>query len=203
MKLEILLSLLRGRPPGPITSRQETDAVRAALSECWDRLTGSDDTSMRSAKLWRAQNFCWNPPILSFGIERHGGTALGSSRAERQRWEIDTESGEARWEVIGYRQVRPRQRPWDARAAADEIADAILAGRDDERLQRLPDGRVKVLTGSIVPPGPRETTEGRRRRFNLALASRLEQAGWRRAGGGWWRPPAAGLAADARAGGLR
>jgi hypothetical protein len=37
----------------------------------------------------------WNPPMLSFIIERHGAMVLGSTRAENQRWEIDMNKMEA------------------------------------------------------------------------------------------------------------
>jgi hypothetical protein len=44
---------------------------------------------MAGYKLSRMKDATWNPPILEFTIERHGGTALGSTRASLQRWEIN------------------------------------------------------------------------------------------------------------------
>jgi hypothetical protein len=75
-------------PPGPITAHPET--VIRLLTEAWGHLSGSTDTSMEAyARDGGPADLEWNPPILSFTIERHGGTVLGSTRAEKQRWSVD------------------------------------------------------------------------------------------------------------------
>jgi hypothetical protein len=45
----------------------------------------------------RAEELSWNPPILSFTIERHGATARGSSRAELHEWTVNLHEGTAHW----------------------------------------------------------------------------------------------------------
>jgi hypothetical protein len=38
---------------------------------------GADETSMEAWKIRRAEDLSWNPPHLSFTIERHGPTVHG------------------------------------------------------------------------------------------------------------------------------
>ena len=76
----------------------------------------------------------------------------------------------------------------DVKPLADEIAMLIISGDDDERLQRLADGRVQILAGRIFPPGStvKQTVEGRRKRLNKALEERLSPHGWLRTRS-WWQ----------------
>ena len=65
--------------------------IEAHLAPVWDALAG-DDGGMTSRKLHgRMEVVLWNPPRLTFYIERHGATVLGSSRAEVQEWTVDLE----------------------------------------------------------------------------------------------------------------
>jgi hypothetical protein len=68
-----------------------TDLDRAAglLAAAWPDLDGSRDMRMESRKLGRIESAEWAPPVLSFQIERDGGTVLGSTRAEIQIWHAD------------------------------------------------------------------------------------------------------------------
>jgi hypothetical protein len=62
--------------PGPISNTGELERLLAA---CWDELTG-DDGGMEAYKLLnRMEDVAWNPPLLTFVIERHGGTARGQN----------------------------------------------------------------------------------------------------------------------------
>ena len=62
---------------------------------------------------------------------------------------------------------------------ADEIADAIINNRESPSLKRYPDGRVKVLIGTIIPDiGFQQTIGGRRRRFRASLESQIAAHGW-------------------------
>lgn len=84
--MEALQELLAALPPGPIPEDIKLDK---ALAACWDGFRGSDDGGMKDDKLLgRMENVQWQPPILTFTIERHGGTVNGSTRAELQHWEI-------------------------------------------------------------------------------------------------------------------
>jgi hypothetical protein len=74
-------------PPGPVADLSILERLIAAV---WDDLSG-DDGGMEAHKLSRMENPIWNPPVLTFRIERHGGTVLGSSRAVVQEWTVDLE----------------------------------------------------------------------------------------------------------------
>jgi hypothetical protein len=91
-------------------------------------------------------------------------------------------------QLIGRRQVHKASKRWDARSAAEELAEQIMARREDHRLRWLPDGRLDVQTRLIIPSGVRRTTEGRRKRFNAELAKILTVASWTRKGR-YWLPP--------------
>jgi hypothetical protein len=43
----------------------------------------------------------WNDPILAFTLEQHGGTVLGSSRADLERWIVNLNDGTAHVEQAG------------------------------------------------------------------------------------------------------
>jgi hypothetical protein len=62
-----------------------------------DAKRGADETAMEGWKVSRAEELSWNPPILSFTIERHGATARGSSRAELHEWTVTLHEGTAHW----------------------------------------------------------------------------------------------------------
>src|SRR5690348_8052575 len=87
-----LRSYLSSLPPGPIT---DTSVVEELLVQCWECLSGANDTRMVAYKIHRMENAEWNPPLLQFEIERHGGTVWGSSKAELQSWTVDVEHGTA------------------------------------------------------------------------------------------------------------
>ena len=58
--------------------------VQELLSECWNDIDGGDVDSMATFKLERMEQLRWNPPDLSFVIERHGAIVAGrSSRAQK------------------------------------------------------------------------------------------------------------------------
>lgn len=184
--LDKLRRLLERCPPGPV---EEPDEVIRALAECWNIFKGSGDQAMEARKVHRAEDAVWDPPRLSFTIERHGGTVKGSTRAEIQRWRVNIESAEADWDVVGIRQIRQRAPRWDARDAAGEIAEAILTGAEHPSLKRSADGRYQVRTSTLVPPGPKQAVEGRSQRLRRELEAILGPKGWVRAGAWWERAP--------------
>jgi hypothetical protein len=129
----------------------------------------------------RMEDIRWEPPYLTFQVERHGAFALGSSRGELQSWEINVDEGTANFVEAGYRQVRPMSPRLDVKPLVEEVVALILAGREDERLKWAPDhSRVTVRIGKIIPAdGPKETTQKRRRRFARRRQERMESEGWR------------------------
>lgn len=167
-------------PPGHLS---DDDCLRtlAELSECWGSIPGSDVKNTTADKLHRAEEVCWAPPILSFTLERHGGTVLGSSRASLHRWEVDTEEPQARIAKTSVRQLSPKAQVMDIEKMANEIATLILNGVDDRRVTWLEDRqRVQVNIGEVIPQTNPQTTQGRRKRFRAILESLMSEANWTR-----------------------
>jgi hypothetical protein len=163
--------------PGDIT---DTSEVERLLAVAWDDLL-RDDGGIESYKLFnRMEYVTWTPPLLTFRIERHGATVMGSSRAEMQTWTIDVEQGTACCEAKGYRQLSPRQPPLDVKPLAEEVAALILEYVEDARVKWIDRDTVRVNSGVILPKGSvvKMTLANRRKRFRVALAERLAPHGW-------------------------
>jgi hypothetical protein len=175
--MEALRRFLNGTAPGPI---DQTTELAALLVDCWDEFDGDSGAVEPFNHLCRIENARWEPPRLTFVIERHGATVLGSSRAELQNWTLDLDRVTREYES-GQRQLRPTQPPLDVDPIADEIAALIENGTPDSRLAWYDTDRVRVLIGEIVPrmSAARQTVDGRRRCFWAALDGRLEP-GWQR-----------------------
>ena len=176
--MDELKDYLNSLEPGPV---EETTHLERLLAEVWDDL-GGDNGGMAGHKLiGRMEDVQWNPPLLTFVIERHGGTVLGSTRAELQRWTVDLDRQTATCQRTGHRQLSPMAKRVDVGSIADQIASRIVGGEADDRLTWLKDGRVRVEMGRIFPAqsGYKQTVQGRRRRLREAL---IEQAQHRRAG---------------------
>ena len=154
--------ILSALPAGKIS---DTDALESLLEAEWDNLQGSDAGGMQANKLnGRIEDLSWEPPCITFSIKRHGATVKGSTRGEVQDWEIDTSSWKATYSERYY-QVYASQKPFDAKPLAENIANMIIHGQQSSSLKRYPDGRVKVLIGTIIPEGLLEadkTVAGRR-----------------------------------------
>jgi len=178
--------------PGPLRG-DLASTVREAVADAWHELDGGDMEAMAEHKVrQRAGSLEWIPPVLTFEIERHGGTVLGSTRVDVQRWTVDTVEGTAESTLVGHRQLKPKAPPWDAMSAAAEVAEAILDNRDAEWLKWSDDrGACRVNTSKVIPPSRfKQTAAGRRKRFREALRQRLEPAGWVQ-NGSWWYSPGA------------
>lgn len=66
-------------PKGKIS---DVSTVESLLAEVWDEFVG-DYGGLAGYKICgRLEELEWDPPILSFTIERHGTMKYGSSRAE-------------------------------------------------------------------------------------------------------------------------
>src|ERR1035438_2078306 len=68
-------------PPGPVA---DVPTLERLLAAAWGDLVGDDGGMVAHKLMNRMKAVTWNSPILSFRIERHGGTVLGSSRGEMQ-----------------------------------------------------------------------------------------------------------------------
>lgn len=132
------------------------------------------------------EDVAWHPPLLTFTIERHGGTVMGSSRATLQECIVDVEKMTVACVEARHRQVRPMQARLDVAPIAEEIVAQIVNRQEDHRLKWYTDGRVRVLIGKILPEGSavKQTLAARRRRFWAAVDERLADRGWKECKGG-------------------
>jgi hypothetical protein len=174
---DALREYLARLPSGPIDNPGNLVPL---LAESWPLFTGSDAEAMAPRKLARMERVRWDPPVLEFVVERHGGTARGSSRAALQRWSVDLERTTASCATVGGRQLRPMQPALKVEPIADELVRLVIDGRQDPRLRWWPDGTVRVCVAKILPTGSaaKETLAGRRKRLRVALVERLETDGW-------------------------
>jgi len=174
-----LLDLLGPISSGPVI---ETSDLESLLATYWSEFVGSEAEGMTGEKLLgRIENVVWNPPVLEFQIERHGGTVMGSTRAEIQAWSLDVERRIARVRSAGVRQLRPKRQSLDVTPLAERIIAAIVMLRDDDWLGWLRDGSARVLIGRVIPDSSaaRQTVEGRRKRLRDHLREGLADHRWR------------------------
>ena len=170
--------------PGRIDTSIEGE-VRQLLSECWNSLSGSSETSMADRKVGRAEKFSWQPPILSFEIERHGGAVNGSKFGEIQQWSVNLDELRATHATIGRRRLTDLEPKLDVGALALEVFDLIQQKQSDERLTWMDDACVRINMTRVIPDGPaKQTTAGRRKRFRCAIEPLMIPGGWLRKSSG-------------------
>ncbi len=176
----LLRKHLFGIAPGEIA---ETGRVTALLAGCWHEFVGAESQRMHAGKLGRMEDVRWEPPVLSFRIERHGAMGKGSTRAELQDWRVDLDRKTAQCDSNrGYRQALPRAEVVRIEPIARELADSIIAGSSDQRLKWQGGDTVRVLMAKKVFPynsGYIQTVTGRRKRLRAALERMLAGSGWR------------------------
>ena len=154
------------------------------LKGCWSSIGGSYEEAMAEHKLERAYDLEWQPPLLTFRIERHGSYMVGSNRAEKQWWEIDIDQARVvELGTHGYRQVVPNAPRFDVKPLAEEIVGIACEGRDDERLRWAADrSRVTLNLAKALDlatgPSPNQTREGRRKRLARAVQELMVASGW-------------------------
>ncbi len=169
-------------PPGAVL---DTNGLDRLLADCWSDLEGSSEGGMEASKLQgRMESIDWQPPLLTFVIERHGGTVCGSTRAELQHWEVDVERMTATIVKTGQRQIAPMARPVSVTPLAQEIAGAIIQGQSDQRLRWLGNDDVHVVTSRVFPTtsGCKRTVEGRHKRLAAQVEEILANHGWKSMG---------------------
>jgi hypothetical protein len=177
--MDALREYLSDREPGPVT---DVETLLMHVYNCWPHLARYDRSKMHEGKLGRMEDPQWNPPVVSFRIERHGGAALGSVNAELQLWKVNVDECTAEWEPGGTRRIRPAGPRFDIKGEASRLAEHIRNGNEDDCLKWLTDHRrVQVHTHRALPKGgPRRTRKGRRQRLQDWLDRELEPDGWRR-----------------------
>ena len=180
--MQKLREYLRAQSPGPI---DDDWALSSLLAACWDELDYSPEAGMDADAdklIGRMENVYWDPPLLTFKIERHGGIPKGSTRAEIQPWTVDIENRSAICGRPTSRQIRPRAPSLNVKPLAKQTADLILTGHSDNRLKWNDDGSVRVLIGEIIPSGSayKQTLGGQRRRFRDEVERLLSNRGWQK-----------------------
>lgn len=169
-------------PVGPV---RHTDQLAERLANAWDALGGSHAGGMGAKKLYgRVEEPRWDPPVLTFRIERHGGAAMGSTRARLHEWSVNVDDFSARVREAGYRQLVPMQKRLDTKRIAEDLAGQIRRGADDERLKWCGCDKVRIEIATVIPDsGPKQTVAGRRKRLREQLAAVLDKDGWARGHG--------------------
>jgi hypothetical protein len=159
------------------------DGLLPPLVEAWDEFLGGDAQAMAGHKLQRLEEPRWEPPHLSFLVERHGATVMGSSRAELQRWVVNLETRTASIDESyrRHRQLTKMNPRMDVRPLAQEVAACIAARAYDPRLRWRDADVVHPVLARVIPEQagvPKQTLQGRRRRFLAALHEELSALGW-------------------------
>ena len=185
MTINTLIQVLGQTSPGALT-KDVCDKVVPLLRECWQDFRGWDETSMQPWKLDRAEELHWNPPLLSFTIERHGAIVLGSTRAELQRWKLNLTTRTAQGLPQGYRQLRPVSPKLDVKSIAADVCEAVRQGsKSNSDLVRKGvvvwkgDDEVWIYHGKLISGGFKQTVGGRRKRFREELTNMMEPLGWK------------------------
>src|SRR5258708_10962257 len=154
---------------GPIADA-DASSVASLLADCWELLSGSDAGGMTADKLMgRTENLIWRSPLLEFTIERHGGTVIGSTRAELQTWIVNANDGSASLSEGGHRQLRPAARKLNVRPIAAGMATIVQQLREDSRLKWGGENRVSICMAAVIPATNKETTTGRSHGTNTSL----------------------------------
>lgn len=178
--MDALTNFLATLPPGAFSDTYQLERLLAAH---WDEL-GGDEGGMAADKLFnRMERVRWEPPKIKFVIERHGGTMMGSTRAELQHWVVDVEAGTAWIEKTGHRQLYAMEEKISLKAIAQEISQSILDGKQDDRVSRDGDELV-VWAQTLFPKGSgyNRTVESRRQRLCAHIEKMLREHGWKKVG---------------------
>lgn len=174
-----LRQFLEGAGPGRV---KNLDALDERLYRAWPFFGGDASGGMDRSKLVRLEDATWQPPLLTFRIERHGGIVQGGTRAQMQFWTANLNDATASVSDGGYRQLGPRATAVHMGPIVAEIVQLVVSGADDGRLHWSPDRlRVRIILSRCFPQTLyQETLAGRRRRLRDQLVPEMAAAGWRR-----------------------
>jgi hypothetical protein len=175
-----LISYLARTIPGVVA---DTEVLEHLLAESWEQLDGSCDRRMEGYKiLGRMEDVHWKPPILSFSIERH--LVCGSNRAVLQHWSVNLDHNTATITRTEERILYPLSLRLTVETAAEEIAQAILGGKNDERVCWGEDGAACVAASWVFPKWSAfaRTTGTRRRLLCNHIGDVLAHHGWKQCG---------------------
>lgn len=195
MSIQELARLLNAVPAGTIPVNM-IDKVFKLVEGDWDEFYGYDETSMSAWKLLRdrgPEDVIWSPPCLSFTIDRHGGTVLGSPRAEKQRWRLNLETKTADHFQDGFRQLRPNAPRLDVTLVATDVCNAVQNGPScasrfvsDGVLTWRSHEELIVRHGMLIDGEYQRTISDRRKRFCADLKAKMEAIDWELVSKGRW-----------------
>src|SRR5690242_6434471 len=107
------------------------------------------------------------PPNLCFSIERHGGTVMGSKRAERQTWTLNLDKLTAIPGLSGYRQLQPNSPRLDVTPIAQAVCEAVQRGPTSasDLIERgivkwMSNAEIRIKHADLIPNGPKDTVSG-------------------------------------------
>jgi hypothetical protein len=169
-------------PLGEAADERVEREIADLLADCWHEFYGSRAEGMHAGKLRRLEYLRWDPPVLSFTIERHGGLVMGSTRADLQVWHIDLDRKTAECERgRRYRQLLPRAETVRVEPIAKELAKRIASAKADKRLKWQSADTVRILMSKVFSyeSGFKQTISGRRKRLRAKLGPLLAESGWR------------------------
>ncbi len=177
--MQELRNYLASLPTGPIAAPSH---LKRLLASCWNDFEGSHQENMKAEKLGNRQmeEVEWEPPILSFTIERYRVTLLGSAQTERHRWEVNVGTKEAICYNPGFRRIQPRQPAHNADPIVKEVVRLIRNHQETEWLKWNKDGSVRVVIGKVFPvfTNLNKHLIWQRDRFRAKVDERLTTAGW-------------------------
>ncbi len=177
--MQELRNYLASLPTGPIAAPSH---LKRLLASCWNDFEGSHQENMKADKLGNRQmeEVEWEPPILSFTIERYRVTLLGSAQTERHRWEVNVGTKEAICYNPGFRRIQPRQPPRNVAPIVKEVVRLIRSHQETEWLKWNKDGSVRVVIGKVFPvfPNLNKHLIWQRERFRTKVEESLTTAGW-------------------------
>ena len=182
-ELTELRNFLEGASQGAVL---ETKTLERLLAACWGQFAGADSEGMEAYKLiGRTKAVSWDPPVLCFAIERHGGVALGSVYAEVQSWSIDLEQLTASCTRAPGPLDSKRQDRLQLEPPVNRITNAVQGGINDEWLEWRDKSRVRILVGRIIPTSAaaKQTVIARRKRLAKGIEMALTPLGWRKVSG--------------------
>jgi hypothetical protein len=174
---EALRIALQACETGMITG-ENFQSVIGLLAECWDSLQGSEAESTYSNKFSRVEELTWAPPLLSFKLERHGGTVMGSSRASVHHWTVDVDKETADIEQVTQRQIRAA----DSRAVFSpviiKVRELVMNHGSHDCIEWKSRDAALLHLEKIVTGNSKQTRANRRKRFRKELAEVLALDGW-------------------------
>jgi len=175
-----LRTAVKGLPEGKLKG-DDYHTVLSLLTNCWSELQKEDDSSMNAHKLYRAEELSFHPPAtLSFLMERHGQTVLGSVYADLHEWSVDLESATAFCnKYYGKRVVGEKDKPLKVKPLVEEVANNIF-NHGSKFVEWKSDTKVRVLISEIIPETVKQTTAERRKRFRCELEEIITSQGWKK-----------------------